>query len=234
MASDDEIRQQLADLSARVASLEATVQGVRGARPDPPPVATMAAMPRPISGTSAADSLKAGGFAICFSRDADRRPALEPCRHPRRAYRRGLVSQAGLRSKLDWAPHPDPGWSGLRRRPGGLVRALSPAGICCFFLQPEGAGDRDRLPVALGCFQRFSSGFGRAHFSRHDRGDRGQRGAGLAPGLGTAGPVRFGRRVRHARRCYRRVRAARSFFFPISPCSTRARCCCWRRTHGNG
>jgi len=41
MASDDEIRQQLADLSARIASLEATVQGMRGAPPDPPAVAAM-------------------------------------------------------------------------------------------------------------------------------------------------------------------------------------------------
>jgi uncharacterized membrane protein len=46
MASDDEIRQQLADLSARIASLEAALQGMRGARPDLPAVASM---PPPIS-----------------------------------------------------------------------------------------------------------------------------------------------------------------------------------------
>jgi uncharacterized membrane protein len=49
MASDDEIRQQLAELSARIASLEAAVQGMRGARPDPPAVATTAAVPPPPS-----------------------------------------------------------------------------------------------------------------------------------------------------------------------------------------
>jgi uncharacterized membrane protein len=41
MASDDEIRQQMADLSARLGSLEATVEGMRGARPEPRAVVTM-------------------------------------------------------------------------------------------------------------------------------------------------------------------------------------------------
>jgi uncharacterized membrane protein len=45
MASDDEIRQQLADLSTRLANLEATVQDMRGPRPTPPAVVTMAAVP---------------------------------------------------------------------------------------------------------------------------------------------------------------------------------------------
>jgi uncharacterized membrane protein len=45
MASDDEIRQQLAELSARVASLEAAMQGMRGVRPDPAAVATPATLP---------------------------------------------------------------------------------------------------------------------------------------------------------------------------------------------
>ncbi len=37
MASDNDLRQQLAELSARVASLEATVQALRAAQPGPPP-----------------------------------------------------------------------------------------------------------------------------------------------------------------------------------------------------
>ncbi len=45
MASEDEIRQQLAELSARIASLEAAVQGMRGARPEPPVEATLAPQP---------------------------------------------------------------------------------------------------------------------------------------------------------------------------------------------
>src|ERR1700734_3187636 len=45
MASDDEIRQQLADLSSRLAHLEATVQDMRGPRPTPPAVVTLAAVP---------------------------------------------------------------------------------------------------------------------------------------------------------------------------------------------
>src|SRR5271156_1138941 len=53
MASDDEIRQQLADLSARIASLETTVQGMHGGRPETPAVALTPAL-KPAASPSAA------------------------------------------------------------------------------------------------------------------------------------------------------------------------------------
>jgi uncharacterized membrane protein len=45
MASDDDLRQQLAQLSARVASLEAAVQGLHSARPDSPAAGSAAPIP---------------------------------------------------------------------------------------------------------------------------------------------------------------------------------------------
>src|ERR1700677_2311725 len=45
MASDDDLRQQMAELSARIASLEAAVQGLRAAHPDSAPAGSLPPIP---------------------------------------------------------------------------------------------------------------------------------------------------------------------------------------------
>ena len=45
MASDDDLRQQMAELSARIASLEAAVQGLRAAHPDSVPAGSLPPIP---------------------------------------------------------------------------------------------------------------------------------------------------------------------------------------------
>ncbi len=45
MASDDDLRQELAELSARIVSLEAAVQGIRSAQPQPPAAGSVAPIP---------------------------------------------------------------------------------------------------------------------------------------------------------------------------------------------
>ena len=165
MASDDDVRRQLVELSERIASLEAEVQNLRAAQPSGH--AAEAATPTPPLRVRETKPREAASLESRIGAQLLNRIGIL-------AVLIGVAWFLKLAFDRNWIGPPVRVWIGLggRRRFGGMVRALSPPGIPGLFFQPEGPGHEHRVSLTLGSFQRFSSGSFLAYFPRHERGDR--------------------------------------------------------------
>jgi uncharacterized membrane protein len=232
MAFEEEIQQQLAGLSARIASLEATVQGMREARPDLPIVTAAAAAPPPIirpapppvlkPAASLETSLETRIGAQLLNRVGILAVLIGVAWFLKLAFDRnwigppiriliGLACAAGLVA-----------WSERFRRRGfaAFSYSLKALGTGIAYLSLWAAFSVFHLASAGLIFSAMTAvTVANAVLAWHQDSELLALYA-LAGGFATPALLSEGH-------------GSEIFLFPTSPCSTRARCCCWRCTHGN-